>query len=49
MNDNGCNLKVFKGGVIWIDSNSDLTYETQVLQFIFGKLFHYANKISVAL
>ena len=29
MNNNGCNLKVFKGGVIWIDGNSDLGYETQ--------------------
>ena len=30
MNNNGCNLKVFKGGVIWIDSNSDLAYEKQL-------------------
>ena len=45
-----CNLKVFKGGVVWIDSNPNVQPEVQAFLFLFGNnLFEYVTTTKAAL
>lgn len=36
---NACNLKVFKGGVVWIDNNPNVQPEVQAFLFLLGNSF----------
>ena len=44
-----CNLKVFKGGVVWIDSNPNTKPEVQTFVFLLGTLFEHRSSTKDAL
>ena len=44
-----CNLKVFKGGVVWIDSNPNTKPQVQTFVFLLGNLFQHRTSTKEAL